>query len=132
MTTPAATRFESAGIGRRILGLLIDWVASILVALVVFPMFPYGSTESSLAVLGVFAVETIFFTWLIGASFGNTAVGIRIVRVDGGRLQLWRAFVRTLLLCLVIPAIVMDGSGRGLHDKAVGSRAVLRRSMVSG
>jgi hypothetical protein len=30
----------------------------------------------------------------------------------------------TLLLCLVIPAVVMDSDGRGLHDRAVGSIVV--------
>ena len=31
------------------------------------------------------------------------------------------AIVRTLLLCLVVPAVVWDADGRGLHDSAAGT-----------
>ena len=49
---------------------------------------------------------------------------------DGGqRLGLWRTIVRTVLICLVIPALVYDSQGRGIQDLAVGSRVVLRRSV---
>jgi hypothetical protein len=32
--------------------------------------------------------------------------------------------LRTLLILLVIPALVMDSDGRGLHDRIVGSRVI--------
>ena len=32
--------------------------------------------------------------------------------------------LRTLLLCLVVPAAIWDGDGRGLHDKAAGTAVV--------
>jgi hypothetical protein len=35
--------------------------------------------------------------------------------------------VRTALLCLVIPAIVVDRDGRGLHDRAAASVVVRTR-----
>ena len=31
----------------------------------------------------------------------------------------WPALVRSLLLCLVIPAVIFDPDHRGLHDKAM-------------
>ena len=34
--------------------------------------------------------------------------------------------LRTLLLCLAVPALVWDRQYRGLHDKAVGSAVVQR------
>jgi uncharacterized RDD family membrane protein YckC len=37
-----------------------------------------------------------------------------------------RGAVRTALLCLVIPAVVWDADGRGLHDKAAGTVIVRR------
>jgi hypothetical protein len=40
-------------------------------------------------------------------------------------LSLGRVVLRTLLICLVIPALVLDSDGRGLHDRAVDS-VVLR------
>jgi len=114
----------SAGLGRRIAALVIDWLASLLIARVAFSQFAYGSVESSVATLAVFAAEVIVLTWLIGCSFGQRLVGIRVVRLDGQRLDLWRAALRTLLICLVIPAVVYDADGRGLHDRAVGSIAI--------
>jgi len=113
-----------AGLGRRLLALTIDWVASLLLVRLLFSQFAYGSTESAGATMAVFAAEVIVLTWLIGCSFGQRLVGIRVVRLDGARLDLWRSVVRTLLICLVIPAVVFDSSGRGLHDRAVGSVAI--------
>ncbi|PZU30429.1 MAG: RDD family protein, partial [Microbacterium sp.] len=41
--------------------------------------------------------------------------------VGGGWVGLWRPIVRTLLLCLVIPAVIWDADQRGVHDKAAGT-----------
>lgn len=117
-------RLQVAGLGRRILALVIDWFASLLLVRLLFSQFPYGSLESAAATLAVFAAEVIVMTWLMGCSFGQRLVGIRVVRTDGGRLDLWRVLVRTLLICLVIPAVVYDSDGRGLHDRMSGSIAI--------
>jgi hypothetical protein len=50
-----------------------------------------------------------------------------VLTVYGGRLSLWRVALRTLLICLVIPAVVYDSDGRGLHDRIVGSRVFRTR-----
>ena len=113
-----------AWFGRRIIAFLIDWFASVLVALLAFPQFGYGTNASMLATLLVFALEVIVLTWLTGASFGQRILGLRVVSVDGGRLPLWRVVVRTALILLVIPAVVYDDQGRGLHDRAAGSMVV--------
>lgn len=115
------TSIQAAGLGRRLAAISIDWALSILVALLVFPQATYGSFSSSVGTMAVFAVEVSLLTWLMGCSFGQRVLGLTVVRVDGGRLGLWRAVVRTLLICLVIPAVVYDSAGRGLHDRAVGS-----------
>lgn len=112
---------EVAGIGRRLGALAIDWAAAIGVSLLVFRDVEYGSLESSLATLLVFALEVMVLTWLIAASFGQRLLGVSVVRTNGTRLSLGRAVARTLLLCLVIPAVVMDSFGRGLHDRVVDS-----------
>jgi uncharacterized RDD family membrane protein YckC len=64
------------------------------------------------------------------ASFGQRLLGVSVVGMDGGRLSLWRIVVRTLLICLIIPAVVYVNTGRGLHDRAVGSVANRRRRRV--
>lgn len=124
-TDPAA--LEPAGLGRRLAALAVDWGASIAVSLLLFRDVSYGSLESTVATLGVFSVEVILLTWLMGASFGQRLLGLQVLRTDGARLSLGRALLRTLLLILVIPAVVMNASGQGLHDRAVGSIVVRAR-----
>jgi len=66
-------------------------------------------------------------TWFVAASFGQRVLGIEVIGIDGQRLMLWRIALRTLLICLVIPAVIFDSQGRGLHDRTVGSVAILRK-----
>lgn len=112
-----------AGLGRRLGGIAIDWAASYVIAVAIYG---FGADGVGLTTLLIFAFETIALTWLITGSFGNTIVGVQILSVSGARLPLWRIALRTLLLCLVIPAVVMDSSGRGWHDRAAGSQAFRR------
>lgn len=115
---------QRAWFGRRAAAFLLDWFASVLVALLAFPQFGYGSNESMLATLVIFAGEVIVLTWLTGASFGQRIVGLRVISIDGGRLPLWRVVIRTALILLVIPAVVYDDQGRGLHDRVAASMVV--------
>jgi uncharacterized RDD family membrane protein YckC len=115
---------EVAGLGRRLAALCIDWFVSIGISLLLLRDVAYGSMESSVAILLIFAVEVMLLTWLTGSSFGQRILGVQVVRMDGGRLGLGRVALRTVLICLVIPAVVMDTYGRGLQDRAVGSVVV--------
>lgn len=109
--------------GRRLIALTIDWFASLFIA------NAFGSNLSNNAhswlVLNVFAVQILLLTIFTGSSFGQRILGIGVRRLDEQRLDILGVVVRTLLLLLVIPAVVYDRDGRGLHDKAVGS-VVLR------
>jgi uncharacterized RDD family membrane protein YckC len=93
--------------------------------LLLFRNAPYGSAESQIATLSLFALEVIVLTWLSSASFGQRVLGMTVLRTSGERLSLGRVVLRTLLVCLVIPAVVIDSDGRGLHDRIVDS-VVLR------
>jgi len=115
---------ERAWFGRRVVAFLIDWFASILVAVFAFPQFPYSSNGSMAATLGVFFFEVCILTWLTGASFGQRIVGLRVVSINEGRLPLWRVLIRTTLICLVIPAVVYDDDGRGVHDRIANTRVL--------
>ncbi len=114
----------SAGFGRRLAALSIDWFASLGVAVLVFRQYTYGSADSMIATVVVFYAEIVLFTFLLGASFGQKILGLRVVSVQGGRLPLWRIAARTFLILLVIPALVLDSDGRGLHDRLLGSQVV--------
>jgi uncharacterized RDD family membrane protein YckC len=115
---------EVAGLGRRLAALALDWLVAIGVSLLVFRDVAYGSLESSVAILLLFAAELILLTWLTGSSFGQRIVGLQVVRMDGTRLGLGQVSLRTVLICLVVPAVVIDSYGRGLHDRAVDSVVV--------
>lgn len=110
-----------APIGRRLGALMIDWIASLLVAKLLF-----GRDGQSVAweTLAIFAAMTMVLVSFGGSSFGQRLLGIRIVSIQGGALIPPRVIVRTLLLCLVIPAVVWNRDQRGLHDLAAGSVAV--------
>ena len=118
---------EVGGLGRRFGALAIDWLVSTGIALLIVGSTGYLSNAASLTTLMVFALEVALLTWLTSSSFGQRTLGLRVVRTDGSRLGLLRSVGRTLLVCLVIPAVVMDSQGRGLHDRAVGSVVILAR-----
>lgn len=106
--------------GRRIGALLLDWLVASLVSLAFFGYDP-------MATLGVFALENLLLVSTLGYTIGHRAFGITVrPEVDGvPYIGFLRGAVRTLLLCLVIPAVIWDGDGRGMHDKA--ARTVIVR-----
>jgi uncharacterized RDD family membrane protein YckC len=75
----------------------------------------------------VFAVEVFLLTWTGGGSAGQRLRGLRVIRLDGRPPGLARSALRTALLVLLIPAVIWDQDGRGLHDKAAGTVVVRAR-----
>ena len=98
--------------GRRIVAIIIDWTLALLISNFLF-------SGDSWATLAVFAAEQILLIGTLGYSIGHRAVGIHVVRLGGTPAGPLAALIRTLLLCLVIPAVIFDPDQRGLHDKAV-------------
>lgn len=118
-----------AGWGKRILALIIDWIlSSLVVSVLVQRSFwePPSGVDRWLPLM-MFAAEAFVLTATLGGSAGQLVCGVRVVRLTGARLEPWRAFVRAILVCLVIPAVIYNRDQRGLHDMAVDSVA-LRRS----
>lgn len=116
---------ESASWARRVPAFFVDWVASSLVAVaLVGPKAVQGANVEIVVPLLVLVAEMTLFTALMGGSFGQLATRLRVVRLDGGRLDLGRALLRSVMIALVIPPLVFRPDGRGLHDMAVGSRVV--------
>jgi uncharacterized RDD family membrane protein YckC len=121
------TTVDTTSWARRILALIVDWAASTLaVVLVVGPQRYAEDSAASFWVLLVFVVESALLTALSGGSFGQLATRLRVVRVNGDPrpIGLIQAFVRQILIALVIPPLVFRPDGRGLHDLAVGSATV--------
>jgi len=117
-----------AGFGRRIGALVIDWFAAELAAAALARgQSGYGTSSFGWIVLGVFAAEVFLLTWLGGASFGQRLLGLRVASLIDRPLGAFRALARTVLLCLVVPAVIWDRDGRGMHDRAVASVVVRAR-----
>src|SRR4051794_25825214 len=114
--------FEVASFARRFVALLIDWALCTLVAGLITDLRTDPWPQ-----LGVFVLVHAFFVGLFGQTVGMAVARIRCVSVaDGRAIGLPRALLRAVLLALVIPAVINDGDGRGLHDRAVGSAVVVR------
>jgi uncharacterized RDD family membrane protein YckC len=119
--------FETASWARRILALVVDWLASTLVVIAVVGLDDYTETgnASGFIVLGVFVIESALFTALVGGSFGQVVTRLRVLNVDGGgQVPLAKALGRQVLIALVIPPLVFRSDGRGLHDLMTGSAVV--------
>lgn len=105
-----------ARVGRRILALLIDWALAALPSYLLI-----GGPHPELWNIAFFAAMQIVFIPTIGGSIGHRLLGLRVVPLAGGWIGAWRPFVRTILLCLVIPVLVWDSDQRGFHDKIAGT-----------
>jgi hypothetical protein len=130
---PASGPGSLAPLSRRIVALAVDWALCLAISTGFFGADP-------MATLAVFAAENLLLVGTIGSTVGHRLLGMQVrpvppagpaVRrgatvpdvVAPGAL---RAAVRTVLLCLVIPAVVWDADGRSLHDRAAGTVLVRR------
>lgn len=117
-----------AGWGRRLLALVVDWAFSSLVASVVTRRSfwtPAGGWYQWLPLI-VFAGEVCVLTLTLGASAGQLVTRLRIHPLRSPHLELLPIVARTLLICLVIPAVIYNKDQRGLHDLAAGTVVVRR------
>ncbi len=112
-----------AGWGRRIAALLIDWALANFIALVIAGSEAFSGSARWLP-LAVWFVMVWLLTGLTGASAGQRLLRITVLRLDHRPVGLARAFVRTALIALVVPPLVFDRDGRGLHDMAAGTVVV--------
>lgn len=117
---PTRDSAETATLGRRFGALLIDWLLCVFASGAVA-----SAREHPWAAPAALVLEYAFFVGLFGQTPGMFVARIRCVSVDGGGpIGIPRAFLRGLLLALVVPALIMGEHRRGLHDRAVGSVVV--------
>ena len=97
-------------LGRRLLGLTIDWLMCYVIAL--------GFLGDISWTLLIFFAETFLLTAFGGATAGHRAIRVKVVNFQNGSSPtLLQALTRTVLLCLVVTAITYDENGRGLHER---------------
>ena len=88
-----------------------------------------GYTTSGLIstiVLAVWFVVGLVSVSLFSFTPGQFIAGVQVARIDANaRVGFVRALVRQLILLFVVPAVITDMDGRGMHDRATGT-ALLR------
>ena len=124
--TAAPSGLEAAPTGvsllRRAVGLAIDWAFASLFAnafLQGWHVSPFGPVLMLLT-FNVMLVGTAGFT------AGHWLAGLTVRTLDGQPPGPVRALVRGVLLCLAVPPLITGADGRGLHDRAAGTRVVRR------
>jgi uncharacterized RDD family membrane protein YckC len=112
--------------GVRLVAFVVDSiVANLLAGLPYLFGVTYGTGERGYAVYAAFLLQEFVLVSVTGASIGKHLCGIRVVRAsDGGRLAWTWVLARTVLLGLLVPAVIWDRDGRGLHDRAAGALTV--------
>lgn len=114
---PADGPGSVATFGRRLCAFVLDALLCGLVA-GAFVQPPELWSYVPLTLVYVVAVP------LLGQTPAMRLLGLRLVTVSGGRVPVPRALLRFVLLGLLLPAVVTDPDGRGLHDKAAGTVVV--------
>ena len=109
-----------AAFSTRVVAFFVDAILAALVAgLFTAPRLP--GNWSLLPFALIYVVALVAF----GQTPGMRLLGLRLAHPqEGQRLAVWRAVVRTGLLMLLVPALVVDADGRGLHDKLTDTAVV--------
>jgi uncharacterized RDD family membrane protein YckC len=104
-----------APLGRRFGALIVDWALCLLIA---YGLLARGDMQAAgnwavliLLVLNVLTVGTV------GCTPGKALFRLRVIDERGGRLGIGWVVIRSVLLCIAIPALIWDRDSRGLHDR---------------
>jgi uncharacterized RDD family membrane protein YckC len=127
---PESGRGSLAGWGARITALMVDWLLANLAALGVVrddAVWRAPVTALDFLPLALFGLQVWLMTGFVGASIGQRLRHLVVVRLDGQPVGLARALLRTILILLVLPPLIVDADGRGLHDKLAGTVLVRAR-----
>jgi uncharacterized RDD family membrane protein YckC len=114
--------------GQRLGAFLVDAIASGLVA-ALFVQFAHGRGAAGHLPgswsLIPFALDYIVGILVAGRTLGMYLFGLRLVRVDRvAAVDPGRAVARTVLLAMLLPAVIWDRDGRGLHDRLTDTAVV--------
>lgn len=122
---PAQGTNSIAGMGLRFAALLVDWLIAYGLALLVLRARLIPEPTLSTAVLITWLVIGVITVRFYGFTPGQYVLGLKVLSVDE-RIYVGtgRALVRGLLLALVIPALLTDNDGRGLHDRLTATAVV--------
>lgn len=139
--TPQAYRGQRLGLpehgpgslsttGQRLGAFVVDALASALVAGLFVQMLRRSSGDAASRLPGSwslipFTVDYVLGLLVAGRTLGMYLFSLRVIRIDrNAAIDPWRAALRTFLLLLLIPAVIWDRDGRGLHDRVTDTAVV--------
>ena len=137
---------EKAGIGRRLLAVMVDYVVEAGLTFGVFyflKTIKYTDSESYDVVMSVFISLIWFFYHFVfeifteGQSIGKIATKIRVVRSTGERASIYQYFIRALLrpidmiMGLGMMVVVFNERGQRLGDLAADTIVIRIDDQVS-
>ena len=124
-----------APLGVRLGALIVDWfLAYGVVGLIVTLGGPQLLGGDSFAAVSSWTVPLIWgaagvvCVWLFAQTPGQALFGIGTARLDAEeRVGAARALVRVLFIFFLLPPLIQDEDGRGMHDRATGTGLIRTR-----
>ena len=111
LSLPASGVGSAAPMGVRVGAFALDLLISFLIAL----LFTRPELPRNWSLL-VWAVMTVLSVGLFGSSPGQVICGLRVAPLGRSLVGLW-VLPRTALTFLIVPVLITDVDGRGLHDR---------------
>jgi uncharacterized RDD family membrane protein YckC len=125
---PATGSGALAGTGARLSAFLVDAGASALVAALFIPRSGGDTLAERLPgswSLIPFVLDYVVGILAAGRTLGMYLFGLRLIRVTQNvAVDPLRILGRTALLLLLVPAVVFDRDGRGMHDRLTDTAVV--------
>lgn len=109
-----------ARFGPRLGAVAIDWALAYGLSWLLFPRLTADPRSPWLTPV-IFGLLEVIFLLFFNGSIGHLLLRMRVVPIVGGAMAPWRPLLRTVLLCLGIPALIWDRDQRGLHDRLAGT-----------
>jgi uncharacterized RDD family membrane protein YckC len=126
-TNRAESTAEPVTFGLRLGAFIVDSIVADLLAVIVNGGYHVGGRQNLSAYLAFLLIEIVFVT-LAGQTPGMRVAGFAVVReADYGRPRLQWVLLRTVLLAVIVPALIVNDEGRAMHDRAAGLRMVRTR-----
>lgn len=114
-----------ASVLRRCGGITLDWFFAMFIAIIIRNFTDALGGVPTLTMI-IFCLISIIGVTLFARTPGHAMLGMGVARIDATeRVGLWRALVRIALTVFLLPPILVDSDGRGLHDRATGTAVIL-------
>lgn len=126
---------EIASVGQRLGAFLVDFAISVLVGIVGVVIGSAIGGDGSVVELGlsiVYWIAVLIMVATRGQSPGKIAIGIKIVKTDGGSIGFGTTLLREIIGKIISSIIILlgyiwilfDGQRQGWHDKIAGTYVV--------